>query len=102
LVVLAFQLRLPLTVGFLLMVFQAFAVMVPSSPGFVGTHHAATVACLSLWGVSPEVALSVAVVMHAVGFFLTIAIGASYLWVSGLSLHDVTQAGVKISSSPPS
>jgi len=82
-------------------VFQAFAVMVPSSPGFVGTYHAASVACLTLWGVSPEVALSVALVMHAIGFFLTIGIGASYLWGIGVSLHDITRPGMDISSSPP-
>jgi glycosyltransferase 2 family protein len=101
LIVLAFQLRLPLTVGFLLLVFQAIAVMLPASPGFFGTHHAASVACLSLWGVSPEVALSVALVMHAISFFLTIGIGASYLWVVGVSLHDLTRPGMEISSSPP-
>jgi uncharacterized membrane protein YbhN (UPF0104 family) len=56
LVVLAFQLHLPPTVGFILLVAQAAAVMLPASPGFVGTHHAASVACLSLWGVTPEAA----------------------------------------------
>jgi uncharacterized protein (TIRG00374 family) len=56
LVVLAFELNLPLTVGFLLLVAQAVAVMIPSSPGFVGTFHAASCACLRLWGISPEVA----------------------------------------------
>jgi uncharacterized protein (TIRG00374 family) len=89
LVVLAFQLHLPPTVGFILLVAQAAAVMLPASPGFVGTHHAASVACLSLWGVTPEVALSVALVMHAIGFFLTIAIGVVYLWAVGLSMRDL-------------
>ncbi len=88
LVVRAFELYLPLTVGFLLLVTQAAAVMIPSSPGFVGTHHAASFACLSLWGVSPERALGVALVMHAIGYFLTIAIGAIYLWMVGMSLRD--------------
>jgi len=90
-VVSAFQLDLPWTVGFLLLVAQAAAVMIPSSPGFVGTHHAASVACLSLWGVSPEAALSVALVLHAIGFFLTIAIGVFYLWSVGLSMRDIGQ-----------
>jgi uncharacterized protein (TIRG00374 family) len=90
LVVLAFHLHLPPTVGFILLVAQAAAVMLPSSPGFVGTHHAASVACLSLWGVPPETALSVALVMHAVGYFLTIAIGAGYLWGVGLSMRDLS------------
>jgi uncharacterized protein (TIRG00374 family) len=93
LIVLAFQLHLPLTVGFVLLVAQAAAVMIPASPGFVGTHHAASVACLSLWGVSPEASLSVALVMHAIGYFLTIAIGAVYLWAVGLSMRDLGQPG---------
>ena len=102
LIVVAFQLNLPLTVGFILLVAQAAAVMIPSSPGFVGTHHAASVACLSLWGVTSEAALSVALVMHAIGFFLTLAIGAVYLWVVGLSMCDLGQPerGLPGTSSP--
>lgn len=100
LVVLAFQLQLPLSVGFLLLVFQAAAVMFPSSPGFVGTHHAASVATLRLWGVGPEVALSVALVMHAVGYVLTLAIGFIYLWTTGLSLRDLTRADAALQRSP--
>jgi uncharacterized protein (TIRG00374 family) len=89
LIVLAFHLELPWTVGFMLLVAQAAAVMIPSSPGFVGTHHAASVACLSLWGVSPEAALGVALVMHAIGYFLTITVGVMYLWTVGLSMRDL-------------
>lgn len=100
LVVLAFKLNLPLTVGFLLLVAQAAAVMIPSSPGFVGTHHAASFACLRLWGVSPEAALSVALVMHAIGYFLTIAVGAIYLWVVGISLRDLRHPDRAIPGAP--
>jgi glycosyltransferase 2 family protein len=96
LVVLAFDLQLPLAVGFLLVVFQAFAVMIPSSPGFVGTYHAASVACLSLWGVSTEVALSVALVMHAITFVLTIGMGLGYLWAVGASLRDFTAPKIAV------
>jgi uncharacterized protein (TIRG00374 family) len=100
LIVLAFQLHLPLTVGFVLLVAQAAAVMIPASPGFVGTHHAASVACLSLWGVSPEASLSIALVMHAIGYFLTIAIGAVYLWAVGLSMRDLGQPGRSVAGTP--
>lgn len=89
LVIMAFGLQLPLTVGFLLLVFQAFAVMIPSSPGFVGTYHAASVACLSLWGVAAEAALSVALVMHAGTFFITVGLGAAFLWGIGVSFRDL-------------
>jgi uncharacterized protein (TIRG00374 family) len=100
LIVLAFQLHLPPTVGFVLLVAQAAAVMLPASPGFVGTHHAASVACLSLWGVTPETALSVALVMHALGYFLTIAIGAVYLWSVGLSLRALGHPERNIAGPP--
>jgi len=100
LIVLAFQLHLPLTVGFILLVAQAAAVMIPASPGFVGTHHAATVACMSLWGVTPEASLSVALVMHAIGYFLTIAIGAIFLWVGGISMRDLGQSDREIPGTP--
>jgi hypothetical protein len=100
LIVLAFQLHLPPTVGFILLVAQAAAVMLPASPGFVGTHHAASVACLSLWGVAPEAALSVALVMHAIGYFLTVAIGAVYLWALGLSMRDLGQPDRSIPTTP--
>jgi uncharacterized protein (TIRG00374 family) len=99
-IVLAFQLHLPPTVGFILLVAQAAAVMLPASPGFVGTHHAASVACLSLWGVTPEAALSVALVMHAIGYFLTIAIGAVYLWTVGLSMRDLGHPERRIPDTP--
>jgi uncharacterized protein (TIRG00374 family) len=99
-IVLAFQLHLPPTVGFILLVAQAAAVMLPASPGFVGTHHAASVACLSLWGVGPEAALSVALVMHAIGYFLTIGIGAVYLWSVGLSLRDLSHPERNIAGPP--
>jgi uncharacterized membrane protein YbhN (UPF0104 family) len=74
--------------------------MLPASPGFVGTHHAASVACLSLWGVAPEAALSVALVMHAIGYFLTVAIGAIYLWSLGLSMRDLGHSGQSLPSHP--
>jgi uncharacterized protein (TIRG00374 family) len=101
-VVQAFQLHLPLAVGFLLLVFQAFAVMVPASPGFVGTHHAASVACLLLWGVPPEAALTSALVMHAINYFLTIALGLGYLWSVGLSLRALTRPQAGLQRSPSS
>jgi uncharacterized protein (TIRG00374 family) len=100
LVILAFHLQLPLTVGFLLVIFQAFAVMLPSSPGFVGTYHAASVACLTLWGVSSEVALSVALVMHALGFFLTVGAGFICLWAAGLSTRDFNRKDGLFQQSP--
>jgi hypothetical protein len=100
LVVQAFHLHLPITVGFLLVVFQAFAVMLPASPGFIGTYHAASVAGLSLWGVHSEVALGVALVMHAINFFLTIGFGGTYIWAVGMSWRDLTRPHPSVEMPP--
>jgi uncharacterized protein (TIRG00374 family) len=102
LVVLAFDLHLPLSVGFLLLIFQAFAVMIPSSPGFVGTYHAASVACLSLWGITTEAALSVALVMHAGNFFMTTGLGAGALWGIGVSPRALMRRGSTLQGTPTS
>jgi len=99
-VVWAFHLHLPFTAGFLLVVFQAFAVMIPSSPGFVGTYHVASVACLKFWDVNEEMALSVALVMHAITFFLNISMGFGYLWSIRGSLREFTKP--EQGSAPPS
>ncbi|WP_239028034.1 lysylphosphatidylglycerol synthase transmembrane domain-containing protein [Geomonas subterranea] len=43
----AFGVFLPATASMFIMVFLVFAVMVPASPGFIGTHHLACVTALS-------------------------------------------------------
>jgi hypothetical protein len=102
LIVMAFGLQLPLSVGFLLLVFQAFAVMIPSSPGFVGTYHAASVACLSLWGITAEAALGVALIMHAGNFFITLGLGVGFLWLIGVSWRDLMRPDTALRPSPTS
>lgn len=85
----AFNIHLPFFAPFLLIVFQAFGVALPASPGFIGTYHAATIAGLTLFGITKGQALSMAIVMHASFFFPTIALGMSLLWLEGLSLAQI-------------
>ena len=88
-----FGLQVPVAGLFLLIVFQAFGVMLPSSPGFVGTYHAATVAGLTLLGISKTLALSVSIVMHAMLVLPTVVIGLFFLWWENLSLAEVGKIG---------
>jgi len=94
-----FGLQIPVAGLFLLIVFQAFGVMLPSSPGFVGTYHAATVAGLTLMGISKTLALSVSIVMHAMLVLPTVAIGLIFLWWENLSLTEVGKIGKESGSS---
>ncbi|OGW14482.1 MAG: hypothetical protein A3G93_00295 [Nitrospinae bacterium RIFCSPLOWO2_12_FULL_45_22] len=85
----AFHIYLPFYAPFFLIVLQAFGVALPSSPGFIGTYHVATIAGLTLLGIPKEQALSIAIVMHASFFVPMIVLGISLLWLEGLSLAQI-------------
>jgi len=85
----SFGIFLPVTASMFIMVFLVFAVMVPASPGYVGTYHAACVYGLMAFDIQMEKALSVALIAHGVSFFPVIFLGLYYLWHDKLSLADV-------------
>jgi glycosyltransferase 2 family protein len=82
----AFGISLPLSGSMLILVFLVFAVMVPASPGFIGTYHAACVYGLKAFDVPLEKAMSIALVMHGIGFFPVILVGMYYLAKDRISL----------------
>ena len=92
LVLFAFHLNLSLGAAFFLVAIQTFGVMIPSSPGFIGTYHAATILALAAFGVGREVALSVSIVMHLLFFIPVSVAGLVFLWVENLSFSDITRA----------
>jgi len=75
LVLQAFNIHLPFTASLFILVFLVFAVMVPASPGYVGTYHAACMYGLMAFAIPKDQALSVALVVHAIGFFPVILFG---------------------------
>jgi glycosyltransferase 2 family protein len=89
----AFGLHLPISASMLILVFLVFAVMVPASPGYIGTYHFACVQGLTAFGVPREKALSMALVIHAVSFFPVIAAGIYCLWKDNLSLRALRETG---------
>lgn len=89
LIFLAFSLQLPTLAAFFVLFVQIIGVMVPSSPGFIGTYHASVIAGLGYFGVTQDLALSVALSMHAAFFFPCIGVGCIFLWSENLSLHQL-------------
>ena len=88
----AFGLDIPFSACFLVLLTQVLGIMIPSAPGFVGVHHAATIAGLAFFGVDGEVALSVALALHIV-LFLTLTIpGLVFLWLEQYSFSQVQNA----------
>jgi uncharacterized protein (TIRG00374 family) len=87
----AFGVHIPITAAMFIMVFLVFAVMIPASPGYVGTYHAACMYGLMAFAIEKEKALSIALIVHGVNFFPVIALGLFYLWRDNLSLAEVKE-----------
>jgi uncharacterized membrane protein YbhN (UPF0104 family) len=85
----AFRITLPVYVPFYLLVVQAVGVAIPSSPGFVGTYHAAVVAGLAAFGIQQEESLSYAILAHFIMVVPIILYGTFLLWRDHLSLQSL-------------
>ncbi len=100
LILLGFDIHLPLTASFFIMVLLVFAVMVPAAPGYIGTYHLACYTGLAAFGLPDTQAVSIALVVHAVGFFPVILAGFYYLWSQGLSLRHLRERAGQTGSTP--
>ncbi len=58
--------RLPWYVGLVVLVFTTLSVVIPSTPGYVGTYHYLCQLSLVMFGVSASEALSFAVIAHLI------------------------------------
>lgn len=88
-----FSVHLPITASMFILVLLVFAVMVPASPGFIGTYHYACFKGLATFGIAESTSLSIALIMHGVSFFPAIAAGFYHLWRGKISLSAVRKAG---------
>jgi hypothetical protein len=91
----AFGLQLPLAAAFLVLGLQILGVAIPAAPGFIGTYHAAVVTGLVVFEVVPELALSMAIMMHATFFLPFVLIGLIFLWRESLSLRALHGVNVQ-------
>jgi uncharacterized membrane protein YbhN (UPF0104 family) len=93
LVLQGFGIDLPITASMFILVLLVFAVMVPASPGFIGTYHYACFKGLSAFGIAESMSVSIALVLHGTAFFPVIIAGAYHLWRGKISLSAVRKAG---------
>jgi uncharacterized protein (TIRG00374 family) len=91
-VLLAFGIHLPISASMFILVLLVFAVMVPASPGFIGTYHYACYKGLSVFGIDKSTSVSIALVLHGIAFFPVILAGFYHLWSSKLSLGDLSSS----------
>ncbi|HEY5522280.1 MAG TPA: lysylphosphatidylglycerol synthase transmembrane domain-containing protein [Desulfuromonadaceae bacterium] len=85
----SFNIYLPMTASMFILILVVFAVMVPASPGFIGTYHYACYKGLSVFGIPETTSVSIALIMHGTAFFPVIIAGFYYLWKNKISLNEL-------------
>ena len=81
-----------LTAALLAVSAAALGISAPSSPGSVGVYHGSVMLGLSVFPVTPEQALSYAIVIHFTMVVVNMVMGAIGLWYSGRSLGTIVSA----------
>ena len=95
----AFDLNPSIWAAFLVLFVTALAVSLPSSPGYIGTFHAACIIAFNLIGnlglfdheVSKSVALSYSIILWSCQFFPVTIIGLYYLKKEHLKFKEISQ-----------
>jgi uncharacterized membrane protein YbhN (UPF0104 family) len=87
---LSFGIDLPVYVALLTVVIVNIGILIPSAPGYVGAFEFFTISALSIFAVEKSIALSYAIVLHAVLFIPITIIGVYYFWKENLHLSDIT------------
>lgn len=88
-----FGVHLPITASMFILVLLVFAVMIPASPGYIGTYHYACFKGLSLFGIAGPTSVSIALLIHATSFFPVVIAGFFHLWGGRMSLSEIKTAG---------
>ena len=83
---------LPWTASLVVLVITTISIVVPSSPGYVGTYHWLCMVALGLLGVSESPALSFAIVAHAISVLSVSLLGGILAWKEGISISKVESA----------
>ena len=87
---LAFGIHLPYLAAIFLQSVVAFAVAIPSSPGFLGVFEAgARFGLVQVWGVNATRAVSYAIAFHIGGYIPVTLMGLFYVWRLGMTWKEV-------------
>ena len=84
--------NLPWNAALVTLVITTIAVVVPSSPGYVGTYHWLCMKSLELFGVPASASLSFAVAVHAISFLPVAVVGFIFAGKEGYSLSKISHS----------
>ncbi len=91
-----------LAASYVTLVAVGVAVAVPSAPGFFGPFHWACREALTRFGVSPELAVAVGTLVHAVFWVTVTTMGLVVLWSHSTRLEDLSGAASDAPGKDPS
>jgi len=86
---LSFGINLPVYVSLLVVVIVNIGILIPSAPGYIGAFEFFCISALAIFSIEQNVALSFAIVLHAVLFIPITAIGIFYFWKENLNFAEV-------------
>jgi uncharacterized protein (TIRG00374 family) len=87
----AFELKLSISAAVTVLLAICLAMMIPSTPGYVGPYHASVAYALVLYNIPLEKALSLSLVFHATNYIPITLAGFLYLWRHHLSLKKIRE-----------
>jgi uncharacterized protein (TIRG00374 family) len=88
--------RLKWSVSLIVLVVTCIAIVVPSSPGYIGTYHYLCQTSLTLFGVPAGPALSFATVAHGVNIFPVFIVGLLFAYYEGAVFLGVSDKASKL------
>lgn len=100
LVMFAFWDNVPLVDGFLATVGAGLGFSVPSAPSGLGPFHAAIIGVLTAVGYDADLSRTFAILLHAMSFVVTVAVGAIGLLREGVSFSDVAAGARSLQQGP--
>jgi uncharacterized protein (TIRG00374 family) len=83
--------RLPWSASLILLVITTIGVVVPSSPGYVGTYHYLCQISLAMLGVPAGPALSFAAIVHGINFFPILVVGLMFSYHEGIAISKMSE-----------
>jgi uncharacterized protein (TIRG00374 family) len=91
--ILAFDFALPFSAAVIVFIFIGFGTALPNVPGMIGPYQYACVLALGLFGIGEADAFAYGLVLNAVQLLTLLAQGVIAMWLAGVTVADLRQAG---------
>ena len=87
----AFGFSLPVVTSLVLVIFVSLSIIVPSSPGYIGTYHFLCQLALGFFGIEKSEALGFAFVIHGLNTIPFLILGLILAWYEGINIIQMTK-----------